>query len=180
MDDRYEVSTLGRVRAKARKVHCKYGYRNKRQHILTPHINHNGYYHVTWIYKGKRKNWFVHRLVAYAFIGFPDNDKLQINHINGNKLDNAVTNLEWVSSSYNTIHSYRTGLQDPKVLSLKQWKRRITPEQVHFIKEAFKHVDTTVKGNKMMFYREMQEKYGFSQPSAVIRIIKGTTNRFFN
>lgn len=62
---------------------------------------------------GKHKNYKVHRLVAEAFILNPNN-KLEINHINGDKSNNIVTNLEWCTSSENTIHSYKTGLQKIK------------------------------------------------------------------
>ena len=51
----------------------------------------------------------VHRMVALAFIDNPDN-KPYVNHINGNRSDNNVENLEWVTSSENAIHAHKNGL----------------------------------------------------------------------
>lgn len=77
----YEVSNLGRVRAKERKVPAKNGtFRNKKEHYLTQTDSH-GYLHVGFIVDGKHVNPLVHRLVMYAFKGERDlihNGKLTI------------------------------------------------------------------------------------------------------
>lgn len=65
-----------------------------------------GYYYVEAVTKtgSKRKKLAVHRLVAQAFIPNPNNYPM-INHIDGNKANNAIENLEWCTSSHNQMHS---------------------------------------------------------------------------
>jgi hypothetical protein len=63
---------------------------------------------------GKYKSYFVHRLVAYTYMKKPV-DKTEINHINGNKLDNRLENLEWCTSSENQQHAFRLGLQKGRI-----------------------------------------------------------------
>lgn len=59
----------------------------------------------------KQKHIEVHRLVALGFLGEPENDKIEVNHIDGNKGNNTIDNLEYVTPSQNTQHSINTGLR---------------------------------------------------------------------
>lgn len=71
--------------------------------------NGNGYLRVTLSVDGKRRNLFVHHLIAEAFHG-PRPDGLQLNHRNGIKTDNRPENLEYVTAKENMQHAIRTGL----------------------------------------------------------------------
>jgi len=78
---------------------------------LSPSIKSSGYKHIGLYSLEKGVKYFmIHRLVAMAFIPNP-NDLEQVNHIDGNKLNNSPNNLEWVSRSDNVKHAFRIGLQ---------------------------------------------------------------------
>lgn len=103
--DRYEVNQYGDIRHKERK------------HILAKRPNRNGYLYVNFNICGKRQNFAVHRIVANAFIPNPNGYK-EVNHKDYNKANNCVENLEWVTGSQNTIHSYLK--EENKLIRSKQ------------------------------------------------------------
>ena len=74
--------------------------------------NNGGYSYVTLCDDEGHHQKAIHRLVAKAFIPNPQ-DRPQINHLDGDKSNNRVDNLEWCSGSENMKHAYRTGLQKP-------------------------------------------------------------------
>lgn len=88
---------------------------NNRQHkrktglVLKPRISKHGYYYVNIYKNNNRKTVKNHRLVAEAFIPNPEN-KPEVNHKDGDKLNNKISNLEWVTSSENIYHAVHTGL----------------------------------------------------------------------
>lgn len=107
----YEVSSLGRVRSKERILphNINSGLYKKKPRILSLRVARRGYKIVWFCVDGVRKAYPVHRLVAIAFLPNPDN-KPQVNHKDGNKLNNEVSNLEWVTAKENVDHAVRTGL----------------------------------------------------------------------
>lgn len=90
--EEYQVDTSGTV-------YSKYG------RPLKPSVNPRGYAVVNMMINGKRVGATVHSLVAKQFLGCHDPIKTQVNHIDGNKLNNNVNNLEWVTPLENVGHS---------------------------------------------------------------------------
>ena len=82
----------------------------KTNHELSSWVGANGYKYVDLRNGNKTKKRTIHRLLAKVFIPNPEN-KPQVNHIDGNKLNNAVENLEWCTAQENGLHAYTTGLQ---------------------------------------------------------------------
>lgn len=79
-----------------------WSHRSKK--FLKPTKNPRGYLHVTFTKDNKRYDYRVHRLVAMTFIDNPNN-KEQVNHIDGDKLNNYLNNLEWVTAEENIEHA---------------------------------------------------------------------------
>ena len=104
----YEVSNFGRIRSKNRLDYFGNYRRGKEMYI-----KRKNYAHIMLCKDGIRKTFLIHRLVAKAFIDNIEN-KPFVNHINGNKLDNRVENLEWVTPSENMKHAYKMGLISQK------------------------------------------------------------------
>lgn len=92
--EKYEVSNLGKVR------NIKSGI------MLKPWITKDGYLRHCLYKHNKRKNLLLHRIIATAFIDNPGK-KPQVNHIDENKLNNDLSNLEWCTVRENAIHGTR-------------------------------------------------------------------------
>lgn len=98
-ENKYLISNYGDVKS--------VNYNNtKIEHNLTKSLSKKGYETVALYNNGKRKYFKVHRLVAEAFIPNPTN-KLQVNHIDENKQNNSVNNLEWCDAKYNNNYGKR-------------------------------------------------------------------------
>jgi len=100
----YYISNKGNVKSKKRKIDS----------ILKPRKSNCGYLRIFLCKNKSHKQYTIHRLVAEAFIPNLEN-KPQVNHIDGIKINNFVENLEWVTSSENTTHSFRVLNKKPNL-----------------------------------------------------------------
>lgn len=102
-----------------------------RRKPVKPQLNNCGYLRVQLCSASEKPRFFVHRLVAELYIPNPGNLP-QVNHIDGNKLNNSVTNLEWCTSSQNHKHAFDSlGRKPTKVFGNDNGQSKITLEQIN-------------------------------------------------
>ncbi len=111
----YEVSSCGQVRSLDRFVNQSHPGSTKKRlwkgKILKQTLaSTRGYLQVNLSFDGETRKVYVHRLVAEAWLSERNET---VNHKDGNKLNNNVENLEWVSYSYNNSHAFAIGLKFP-------------------------------------------------------------------
>ena len=103
----YMISNLGRIKSLNYK-------RTGKEQILKQSINGRGYYYVLISINNKYKNILIHKAVAEAFLE-NNNNYSDVNHIDGNKLNNCITNLEFCTRSENIKHAYKNNLRSKQV-----------------------------------------------------------------
>ena len=128
-EGKYEVSNQGKVKSLSRTTYCGRNNRTVRnvgeRIISTKNISQG--YKKTDLFKGNiRKQFFVHRLVAHVFVPNPSK-KPNVNHLDGNKLNNRAENLEWVTQKENVHHAMANGFKksirgDASPTSKLTWK----------------------------------------------------------
>lgn len=118
----YKISNLGNIKSLPRE-HVK-------GKLLNPARNNRGYLRVALSVKGRVRYDSVHRLVAETFIPNPKNLP-EVNHIDGNKLNNKVENLEWTTKSQNQIHAYKTGLRKTTPRQRETSRKNIEIARMH-------------------------------------------------
>jgi len=155
-EDLFLISNLGNL------------YSLRTNKLLKQQIHPNGYYiFATKIggRSGSNKCFKIHRLVAEAFIQNPDN-KPQVNHIDGNKLNNRVDNLEWVTNKENAHHAHALGLAKNKG-ELHYLDNKLSTLSV----EEFNYIISNYKPYSREFgARALARKYGLAH-SSILRIL---------
>lgn len=119
----YEVSNKGDIKSLPRRKGLKNGcsYITK-ERILRPSMTTTGYWKIELTKDMKKKSKKIHRLIAKAFIPKVEG-KPQINHIDGNPLNNEISNLEWSTQQENVQHAIDIGLRKTKIIPKKMLEK---------------------------------------------------------
>lgn len=155
----YKGSTLCEVRSKGR-VLKQVAHNNKFKYLV---VNLSQQKEATE--KRKQKVFYVHRLVAEAFIPNPE-DKGDVNHIDGNTHNNRVDNLEWTTRKENIAHAFRTGLT--KNYGSNHVFAKLSEDQVKEIRKSYQ------RGKYGSGSCVLAKKYGVS-PSTIKNIVRGAS-----
>lgn len=146
----YKISNKGRVKSLYRLVESPIrGMVPRYSNVLKQHINPYGYLCTQLHKNGKHQNFRIHRLIALAFIPNPEN-KETINHKDGNKLNNEISNLEWATRAENTRHAWKNGLTKA-VLGEKNGACKFSDATIKKIREYVSRTNKTYKECGMMF-----------------------------
>lgn len=156
----YEVSNYGRVKSCNRIVKSRANStRTVKERLLKPWSNERGYKLVDLCVDSTKQSHRVHRLVCQAFL-INHEGKSQVNHIDGDKTNNSLDNLEWSTIDENIAHAFKLGLRCNK--GVKNALAKLTEEDVISIRELYAKNDITQK--------ELSKKFNIV-PSQVSKII---------
>lgn len=136
----YEISNLGNVKSVYRFVNGRNNQIPIREKILKFGVNPSGYRYVNLRKHDISKNTRVHRLVGIHFIPNPLNLPC-LNHIDGNKINNLPSNLEWCTHRENCIHAWDTGLAKISDLSKETTRKRVSVKVIDSVtKQEFRSI----------------------------------------
>lgn len=144
----YQASTFGRIRTCEGKTTftIKHGERHWEQRILKPKgETYKTGYRVSLWKNGKPKDWLVARLCALTFLGEPLPDDT-VNHIDGNRFNNNIDNLEWLTIGDNIRHAFKTGLMSKVCRGIRLYNDNYCEEFYSFSQASkfLKHNDRYV------------------------------------
>lgn len=152
-ENKYQISSFGNVRSV---MFNNYTTKNKKRvKKLKPAKDNTGYLSVVLCKDGKTKTFRIHRLVAQAFLLNENNYKV-VNHIDGNKLNNRVENIEWCTYKENSIHAVKNNLIKSGEQSPAS---KLKDCQIIFIKKHYKFRD------KIFNSCNLAKMFGVSQPT---------------
>jgi hypothetical protein len=150
----YHISSYGRVKS----------YKFGREVILKLVVTSTGYLKINTCTKGKRKTEKIHRLVAKAFIANPEN-KPEVNHKDGNKLNNHIDNLEWTTHKENQQHAWDNGLcESTRVANIKRQSKPVidivTKNKYDSLKLACKDIGENYRTHlTRIFYQRKNQRF---------------------
>lgn len=138
-DGDYLVSNFGKVKS----------FKKNKESILKKCKNSNGYYFVNLFKNNIQKKIYIHRLVGKEFIPNPEN-KPEINHLNADKSNNQVSNLEWVTPKQNIQHAWQTGLMENTRKAVKNaWKTGLMENTRKNIIKAYEAIKIPIYSKKL-------------------------------
>lgn len=154
----YQVSSLGNIRSVDR-INSRGQFVKGQDRKIR--LDQYGYPKVRLSKNGKYQDLFVHRLVAIAFIPNPEN-KETVNHIDGDKMNWSIDNLEWLTTEENNYHAFNSGLMDNKM--------KLTKEDIEYIRENYIPQDSEFGTTGLA------KKFGV-YTSHIARIVKGEARK---
>lgn len=148
----YQASNKGNI--KSLKFQCNLtGKKYPREKILKPKTDKWKNKRVDLWKNGEHKTWLVHRLIGITFLGMPK-EKMTINHKDGNRLNNNLDNLEWLSLAENIRHGFKTDLYPQKHILLTNkitGKKEIMlsmSQASNYIGKKVKYISNAIRKNK--------------------------------
>ena len=148
-DNRFEISTLGRLKNSITNF------------IYTPTKLNSGYLSVRTTLGSKKKKLHIilHKAVAYTFLSNPSNYPC-VNHIDGDKTNNTIENLEWCTYGHNLQHAYDTMLFSKDVISGENnHEAKLTKEDVLYIRDNY------IKGSRQFGAHALARKFNVTHPT---------------
>lgn len=141
----YQVSNLGNIKSIDRSIKRSTSLMKLKSKPISQYVGNRGYPMVSLCINGKCKRYLVHRIVAIAFLPNPLN-KAYVNHIDDNKQNSNLENLEWSTPTENSIHAHKHGLANV-ARGERQHSSKLTVDRVKYIRESSK----TVRELSIMF-----------------------------
>jgi HNH endonuclease/NUMOD4 motif/Sigma-70, region 4 len=137
----YEVSDLGRIRRSVDLPASQYLHPGR---LLSPSIDRDGYLRISLLQRGRSTTQTVHRVVAAAFIG-PRPVNAEINHKDGAKTNNAVSNLEYTTRRENAIHALRVLGRGPDNRGSRQGASKLSEFQAWVVRRMYEERNFTLR-----------------------------------
>lgn len=168
LDNLYYVSNFGNIKSVEREYSCGSAYKTRKiikARIIKPKINNNGYAYYIFSINCSKKQFFIHRLVADAFVSGKTEDKKFVNHKDENPLNNHADNLEWCTQTYNLNYGGRAKKFIDTMNRTNKWK--YPPQRVRCF----------FRGKLLAEFPSVHEaaKFYNIDSNAILRACKGST-----